>query len=100
MKSLRILSGGATHGVVETARAEFEKANGCTIEGTFSAVGAMRDKSLAGEPADVMILSRALIDELAASGHVATASIRDNLKVIIPGRERLRANPESRSCIR
>ncbi len=77
MKTLKILSGGATHGLVETVRATFEKASGCTIDGTFSAVGAMRDKLLAGEPADVMILSRALIDGLAASGHVITASIRD-----------------------
>ncbi len=81
MKSLRILSGGATQGVVEGARAGFEKANGCIIDGTFSAVGAMRDKLLAGDPADVMILSRALIDELAASGHVVTGSIRDVARV-------------------
>jgi len=79
--ALRILSGGATHGLVETARADFEKATGCTVDGTFSAVGAMRDRLLAGEPADVMILSRALIDELAASGHVVTASIRDVARV-------------------
>ena len=52
MKTLRILSGGATHGVVEKARAAFEAASGCTIDGTFSAVGAMRDRLLAGEPAD------------------------------------------------
>ncbi len=81
MKTLRILSGGATHGVVEKARAAFEAASGCTIDGTFSAVGAMRDKLLAGEPADVMILSRALIDGLAASGHVVRASIRDVARV-------------------
>jgi molybdate transport system substrate-binding protein len=81
MKTLKILSGGATHGVVEKARAAFEKTSGCTIDGTFSAVGAMRDKLLAGEPADVMILSRTLIDELAASGHVVKASIRDVAKV-------------------
>jgi len=81
VKSLRILSGGATQSVVEKARAGFEKANGCAIDGTFSAVGAMRDKLLAGDPADVMILSRALIDELAASGHIVTASIRDVARV-------------------
>ena len=81
MKALRVLSGGATQGLVEKVRAEFEKASGCTIDGTFSAVGAMRDKLLAGEPADVVILSRALIDELAASGHVVRASIKDVARV-------------------
>jgi molybdate transport system substrate-binding protein len=77
MNVLRVLSGGATHGAVEKVRAAFERESGCTIDGTFSAVGAMRDKLLAGEPADVMILSRALIDGLAESGHVVQASIRD-----------------------
>jgi molybdate transport system substrate-binding protein len=77
MKTLRILSGGAAHGLVEKIRPAFEAAMACRIEGTFSAVGAMRDKLLAGEPADVVILSRTLIDALAASGHVVPASIRD-----------------------
>jgi len=77
VKTLRILSGGAAHGLVEKVRADFERDTGCRLDGTFSAVGAMRDKLLAGEPADVMILSRALIDGLAASGHVVRESIAD-----------------------
>ena len=81
MKTLRILSGGAAHGLVERIRPAFEAETGCKIDGTFSAVGAMRDKLLAGEPADVVILSRALIDELAKSGHVVAASVTDIAKV-------------------
>jgi molybdate transport system substrate-binding protein len=81
MKLLRVLSGGAAHGLVERIRPSFESRTGCTIDGTFSAVGAMRDKLLAGEPADVMILNRALIDELARSGHVVASSIADIAKV-------------------
>jgi molybdate transport system substrate-binding protein len=79
--TLRILSGGAAHGLVEKIRPAFEARTDCRIEGTFSAVGAMRDKLLAGEPADVMILSRALIDELAKSGHVVASSVTDVAKV-------------------
>ena len=48
-----------------------------SIGGTFGAVGAMRDKLLAGEPADLLILTRALIDELARAGHVAAGSAVD-----------------------
>lgn len=81
MKTLRILSGGAAHGLVERIRPAFEAATNCTIDGTFSAVGAMRDKLLAGEPADVMILSRALIEELAKSRHVVRSSVTDVAKV-------------------
>lgn len=77
MKTLRLLSGGAAQGLVESVRPAFEAASGCTIDGTFGAVGAMKARLLAGEPADLMILSRALIEELAKAGHVTSASIRD-----------------------
>ena len=77
MSVLRILSGGATHGLVEKARAAFEKESGHRIEGTFGAVGAMKAKLLAGEPADLMILSRALIDELAHDGKVVANTVTD-----------------------
>ena len=77
MKTVRILSGGAAQGLVESLRPAFEAASGCTIDGVFGAVGAMRARLLSGEPADLLILSRALIDELAHVGHVAPASIAD-----------------------
>jgi molybdate transport system substrate-binding protein len=71
MAKLRILAGGAAQSLVEKAKDGFE------IGGTFSAVGAMRDKLLAGEPADIVILSRALVEGLAKSGHVVGESIAD-----------------------
>jgi molybdate transport system substrate-binding protein len=77
MKTLRVLSGGAAQGLVEALRADFEATCGCRIEGTFGAVGAMRQRLLAGEPADLMILSRALIDGLGRDGRVDAASVRD-----------------------
>jgi molybdate transport system substrate-binding protein len=77
MKAVRILSGGAAQGLVEAVRPAFEAKSGCTIDGVFGAVGAMKARLLSGEPADLLILSRALIDELAHVGHVAPASIRD-----------------------
>jgi molybdate transport system substrate-binding protein len=40
------------------------------IEGTFGAVGVMRDKLLAGQACDILILTQALIDELADQGLV------------------------------
>lgn len=81
MKQLRVLSGGAAHGLVEKARPAFEATTGCTIDGTFSAVGAMRDRLLAGQPADLVILSRALVEQLAASGHVVASSMTDVARV-------------------
>jgi molybdate transport system substrate-binding protein len=77
MKIVRVLSGGAAQGLVEALRPAFEATTGAAIEGTFGAVGAMRDRLLAGEPADVMILSRALIDGLARDGQVLALSAKD-----------------------
>ena len=77
MKAVRLLSGGAAHGLVEQVRPAFEAATGCTIDGVFGAVGAMKARLLSGEPADLLVLSRALIDELAHVGHVAAPSVRD-----------------------
>ena len=77
MKSVRILSGGAAQGLVEELRPSFEAKTACTIDGAFGAVGAMTARLVAGEPADVVILSRALIDGLARDGLVVAASARD-----------------------
>jgi len=75
--TLRILAGGAAQPLVERLRPML----GFAIEGTFSAVGAMRDKLLAGEPADLVILSRALVEGLAKSGHVVASSMTDVARI-------------------
>lgn len=81
MATLRILSGGAAQAVVEKIAEEFRRETGHEISGEFSAVGAMRDKLVAGAAADVVILTAALIDELAATGHVVAGSRTDLGKV-------------------
>ena len=77
MTTLRILAGGAAQPLVDRLRADL----GFEIDGTFSAVGAMRDKLVAGEPADLVILSRVLVEQLAQSGHVVAASMADVARV-------------------
>src|SRR5262245_60339255 len=74
---ITILSGGAAHGLVDALAAQFKAETGCDIDGSFGPVGAMRDKLLSGAPADVMILTRALIDELGRQGHVTPGSAAD-----------------------
>jgi molybdate transport system substrate-binding protein len=71
---LRILSGGAAQGLVAALAPAFEAETGCAVAGTFSAVGAMRDALLGGAPADLIILTAALIDELVRDGHVVPGS--------------------------
>lgn len=73
-KQVRLLSGGAAQGLVDALQERFGAEHGCRVEGTFGAVGAMKDKLLAGEPCDLVILTEALIADLAAQGHVVAAS--------------------------
>lgn len=75
--TLHLLSGGAAQGLVGTLAPDFEQARDCAVTGEFGAVGAMREKLAAGAPADMLILTRALIDTLAAEGAVAADTIRD-----------------------
>ncbi len=70
MNTLRLLSGGAAQALVTRMK------GGLDVQGTFGAVGAMRDKLLAGEACDMVILSRALIEQLAEGGHVLRDSVR------------------------
>ena len=70
MKQLRLMSGGAAQGLVGALRERFEQDHACTVNGQFGAVGLMRDRMLAGEPSDLMILSQSLIDQLTQDGHL------------------------------
>lgn len=74
--ALNILSGGAAAGLVDALRPTFKAQTGFDIDGEFGAVGLMNDKLLAGAACDVLILTEALIGQLAASGHVVAGSAR------------------------
>jgi molybdate transport system substrate-binding protein len=76
MTQLHLLSGGAAFGLVSKLEGRFAADTGCTLAGTYNAVGAMRDQLLAGAPCDVVILTAALIAQLEASGHVVAGSAR------------------------
>ncbi len=81
MKRLHVLSGGAAQALVESLRDTFERVTGHRIEGSFGAVGAMRDKLLAGAPADLVILTSTLIANLERDGHVVFNSAKNIGKV-------------------
>lgn len=74
---LHILSGGAAQSVVNALAGDFGAATGYELACTFSAVGAMKAKLLSGAPADLVILTRAVVAELAASGQVLADSCAD-----------------------
>jgi len=73
---LSVLSGGAAQGLVGALAPKLEAETGCEVDGTFSAVGAMRDRLISGAPADLVILTRALVTSLMPD-HVVTGSAID-----------------------
>lgn len=77
MSALRVLSGGAAHGLVMGVAARFKAISGLDIEGEFGAVGVMAAKLRGGSRADLVILTRALVADLARENLVTAASVTD-----------------------
>jgi molybdate transport system substrate-binding protein len=77
MTTLNILSGGAAQGLVGSLAARLKEQTGLDIGGDFGAVGAMADKLRSGTPADILILTSALIATLAKEGLADSASVKD-----------------------
>ena len=74
---LKILSAGAAQGVVTGLADEFRARTGYELDCSLGAVGAMQENLLAGAPADLIILTRALIAGLVEDGKVAPDSSAD-----------------------
>jgi len=70
---LRFVSAGAAQAAVRALAAR----EGAEVEGHFGAVGAMLEKFDAGEPCDIVILTRKQVDALAAAGSVLAQSVTD-----------------------
>jgi molybdate transport system substrate-binding protein len=77
MTALRILSGGAAQGLVASLAPKFKVQTGFDIEGEFGAVGAVADKLRSGTPADIVVLTAAIIAKLAEESWVVSTLIAD-----------------------
>jgi molybdate transport system substrate-binding protein len=79
--TLNIFCAGAAQAVVTEIVAKFQRDSGNFVAANFGAVGAMKTRVVAGEPADVIVLTGALIDELIQQGLVVAGSRVDLGKV-------------------
>lgn len=61
---LDVLSAGAAQGLVEGLQDDFQAQTGASVHATFGAVGAVKEKLLAGEHCDALILTGAMIAAL------------------------------------
>src|SRR5215218_3487745 len=79
--TLNIFCAGAAQAAVTEMAAKFQRDSENFVAANFGAVGAMKARVVAGEPADVIILTAALIDELIQQGLVVAGSRVDLGKV-------------------
>ena len=71
---LKLLCAGAVQGLVKALQREFTDRTGASMDGRFGAVGAMKEALLAGEPADVMIVTDSMIHALIQDGRLLADS--------------------------
>lgn len=72
---LHLVCAGAAKGVIEALRDDFRATTGVAIDATYGAVGALRERLDAGAPCDLVVLTAAMIDALAASGRVRAETV-------------------------
>jgi molybdate transport system substrate-binding protein len=71
---LKVMSAGAMKAMVTELGGDFTRETGHTLALTTGTVGQLRDKLLAGEAADVVVMSDTAIDQLIGQGHLVRGS--------------------------
>src|SRR5437868_15017414 len=77
MAKIKVMSAGAVEGPVTELAPEFMRATGHEAELYFNTVGALRDRFVAGDNTDVIILSFPAIEALDKEGRFAAGSRTD-----------------------
>src|SRR5262249_1513351 len=74
---IRVLSSVALAPVINELKPQFERATGNTVAVEYSIVADIRKRVLGGETADIIVVSRPVMDELQTQAKVARGSIAD-----------------------
>ena len=83
MAKLKVMCARSMHLVIGALGRDFARAGGHELEFDFGTVGALQAKLDAGETADVVILSRAMVGGLELAGGLAAGSRADIAKTFI-----------------
>lgn len=75
VEAVRILAAGAVQGAIQRLEPTIVAAGQAKLDAIFDTVGALRDRVLAGEAADVVILSEAGMAALGKAGKVGGGSV-------------------------
>lgn len=81
---VRVFVAGAAKAAVERIAPEYERATADRLVASYDTVGALRDRIVAGERPDLVILSGAAVEALAARGLVG-AEARHEVGVVVSG---------------
>ncbi|MBI3701643.1 MAG: substrate-binding domain-containing protein [Afipia sp.] len=76
-QTLHILSGGAAQSLIEELAPKFKVETGFSIVGQYGAVGTMADKLRSGEPADLVVLTTPVLNQLAKEKLLQAADYRN-----------------------
>jgi molybdate transport system substrate-binding protein len=71
---LRILSAGAMHPIIDAVAGALERVAGKPVTAEFANSGGVKARTMAGEPADVVITTAAAMEELVRHGKIVPAT--------------------------
>jgi molybdate transport system substrate-binding protein len=77
MATIKVMSAGAVQAMVTALGGEFERASGHALSLTFNTAGALRERFLAGETPDLLILPSAIMQALDKEGRFVPGSRTD-----------------------
>jgi molybdate transport system substrate-binding protein len=80
---IKVMTFSSSRPILAEAGPEFERATGHRLVIVYGSVEPQRDQIAAGEPADVLISSRLLVDDLAKRGRLAAGGITDLARITI-----------------
>src|SRR5260221_14558145 len=80
---VRVLSTLALMGAVRSLAGQYEAAGGARIDADFAPTLGLLDRLRGGEAADVVILTKEALDDLAAKGSVVAASCVDLARSLV-----------------
>ena len=74
MSTIKVMSAGAVQAMVTALGSEFERESGHKVSATFNTAGALRERFLAGDIPDVLIVPSSSIEVLEKAGHFIPGS--------------------------
>jgi molybdate transport system substrate-binding protein len=82
--TLHVISAGAAQSVVQQVIEVWQREGRGDVQASFGAVGVQKKRLIDGAPADIVLLTAAMIDELIGSGHIL-AGTRADLGAVVGG---------------